>query len=287
LNSLPKADWLPIGRAVFTYYGAGRNDEGGDPPGIVPGAAKATPTKARSPLEELADLLIRNTSARAVEIDPKAASFTFSFVTAENGAESVGGPPWALLDGPDRGTADGHSTTDVDSTLEGAEVQFQVTPDAVTREKRIRAATGLVWRQIMLRDFGKAVESGAVIVWARVGEVQNGFRAVPPDVWRYLTIVDWQNGIALSLDKAAYYSLHASRGRTVTAVARNERKCIDALAKRLREDRGLSRADARAFCEAVAPITARGFQERIWPEARKRAGLPALAKAGRKPKSSR
>jgi hypothetical protein len=108
-----------------------------------------------------------------------------------------------------------------------------------------------------------------------------------PDIWALLTVVDWEHGIARDPDGILYYSLQGYPARPATSVAGTETRITRELAARLRADPDTKRADAEKWCKSQAKVTARGFQNRIWPKARELAGLPAQGKAGRKRKSSR
>ena len=68
--------------------------------------------------------------------------------------------------------------------------------------------------------------------------------------------------------------------------AKQESNAIKALAVHLKANPKLTRGDAEAYLKGYQ-ISARGFQSRVWPEARRRAGLPAKASPGRRTKSSR
>lgn len=61
----------------------------------------------------------------------------------------------------------------------------------------------------------------------------------------------------------------------------NERKAAERIAAALRDDVSLTKASAAQI--AGISDRSRAFTERIWPEARKAAGLPERAPAGRKP----
>lgn len=68
----------------------------------------------------------------------------------------------------------------------------------------------------------------------------------------------------------------------------DETAAIDLLAKVLRENPDLTKRDAIALCnKAKLELSQRGFQSRVWPRARERAGLAPLAPRGAKRKSSR
>jgi hypothetical protein len=75
-------------------------------------------------------------------------------------------------------------------------------------------------------------------------------------------------------------------GRPASTI-RHETAAIVALAGHLKNNPNLTRAQAKAWCkESGLNVSGRGFQSRVWPEARAQAGLQHTAPAGRKKKSS-
>jgi hypothetical protein len=76
-------------------------------------------------------------------------------------------------------------------------------------------------------------------------------------------------------------------GRIPSATAGQETAAVKALASHLKGNQQLTRAEAMEWLRtADFTLTERGFQSRIWPQAREQAGLQAKAPSGR-PKSSR
>jgi hypothetical protein len=70
------------------------------------------------------------------------------------------------------------------------------------------------------------------------------------------------------------------------ASARDEAAAIRELAEHFKINPLITRKDAEALCRREMPsLSKKGFRNRIWPNARAKAGLPKTARAGRKPKS--
>lgn len=301
--------WIPIGRAVFRF-------------GIVdpdaPTTNKTHPTGADlfSPeaflesggrqqvssnidyepklpsLEELTSLLRETTHARAVEIDQDRGHFWFRFAHPGGGASSWGGAPWVILAEPDQRVV-------IDPRIE-VEALFnsdgivRISDEEAARGARqsdaVHKATGLVWRQYMLRAFDRSVAQGRVKIYARVESALAAFQEIPRDLWPQLDVFDWQHGIALGPDGVHYRSLHAADAHVVTpkqqSIARDEERAIAALAEQLRRNIHLRKSEAMDLLRSLElRISDNGFEKRIWPEARRSALLPARGAPGRKPKS--
>jgi hypothetical protein len=76
--------------------------------------------------------------------------------------------------------------------------------------------------------------------------------------------------------------------RVAGAKAADETAAIKALALQLGRDPEMTRREAAGWCSTTGfRLKRRGFQNRVWPKARARAGLAEKAPPGRKPKSSR
>jgi hypothetical protein len=70
--------------------------------------------------------------------------------------------------------------------------------------------------------------------------------------------------------------------------SKNESAAIKALSSQLESNPGLTRAEAKTWCTTAGfRLSARGFQNRVWPGARTKAELPEKALPGRKRKSLR
>jgi hypothetical protein len=64
---------------------------------------------------------------------------------------------------------------------------------------------------------------------------------------------------------------------------KRERVAIVWLKTKLEQNRSAARDEHKAECMQKFMITERGYYERVWPKARKDAGLPEKAQRGRKP----
>lgn len=108
---------------------------------------------------------------------------------------------------------------------------------------------------------------------------------------RYSWIGDWEKRpidlIEVSTsDVSRIFGLGSDKGKTGsrrTTMVNQETNAIHALALHLRENPNLKREEAISWCKKRGlTLSARGFQNRVWPAAREEAGLSKKAPAGRK-----
>jgi hypothetical protein len=105
--------------------------------------------------------------------------------------------------------------------------------------------------------------------------------------WRERWLVIWLE--LLMADVVTVLCAVKSEAQTeATATARDESAAIRALALKLRANRDFRRDDAATWCRTQGfKVSGRGFQQRVWPQARAKADLEARAPAGRKRTSLR
>ena len=173
--SEPKTEWLPLGRGVFALYS------------LQPGA-----------LRDCADVLKAESGASQADINPFSCTFSFHFFDGH--PHSVGGTPWKLL-------------SEFRYAVEAADEAVTLQPDRTdSRPLKILIAaykaTALVWQKLMVVAFGRAVSEGAVKMYARLQSVSAPLKQLPPDVWPYLVVTDWQRGVADAPDRSRYWSIH-------------------------------------------------------------------------------
>jgi hypothetical protein len=209
----PKANWLPLRQAVFTF-GMAADDAAADLIGSTP-VRHPTPFSTRQLTQMLAD----RSGASKAEIDPIGSTFLFSF-----GAKGVfGGPPWAIVDEP-RETAKGLDAWVTAEAVFNKEGFVSVDDkEKAARHRAVREATGLVWRQFILHAFDRAVTTGAVTLYARRQALSADFEQLPTDVWPLLEVVDWSNGMAIAADGTPYWSIHC-RPPTTGAKSSGEKR---------------------------------------------------------------
>ena len=107
----------------------------------------------------------------------------------------------------------------------------------------------------------------------------------------YLWIGGWEERridfIELSTADVAEIFPSAEGATKTSATAAKETAAAKALASHLESNPDLKRADAANWCREYGHQLGKRAFERVWPRARSMAGLEPIAKAGRKPKSSR
>ena len=209
----PEADWLPLRKAVFTF-GAPEDSIANDlhdkalnkltePEMVESGVAPFS-------IRQLTKMLEEESGAKKVEINPTSSSFSFSF-EFDGGASSMGGSPWAIIEEPPE-TAGNFDPRLNAEALFNTEGLVRIGDEEAARYAKqfdaVRKATGLVWRQFMLRAFDHAVSTGAAVLYARIQDVSAPFERLPIDVWPILNVVDWQNGVAVAPALTAYWSIH-------------------------------------------------------------------------------
>jgi len=220
----PEPDWLPLRKAPFALLKRGASPRLAVPEEVSPSepleriedwaAVEKTHLgeNDETSVEAVEQILAEKSGAERVEIDPKGATFSFWFGPPQTGGGTsvISGSPWVILDWEQRETA-------VDPRRE-AEDLFDprcITVDdqtAAREAKRYRAicrATGLVWRQYMLRSFDRAVSRGTAMLIGRPKTFSAPFERLPGDVWPLLQVIDWENGVAVAPDGTRYFSIHA------------------------------------------------------------------------------
>jgi len=228
----PKADWVPLRRAVFAYHI--RKDGKWAPVG---GAL----------LREWTEILKTKSGAQEIEINLTPLIFSIRYV--EDGAETFSGEPWQFLVGKAAKTS---------STWGGDD---EASARSKGRCMAVREATECV-RQLMRPGFDRAVSIGAAVLYCRSatdfdpadiwpplmdainalqGEVigPNGpvpisgwffrnlparFELLPADVWPLLKAVDWQHGEAIAPDGSTYRSVHVGLATITDSSARSLKK---------------------------------------------------------------
>ena len=93
--------------------------------------------------------------------------------------------------------------------------------------------------------------------------------------------------IELSTADVAEIFPSAEGARNTSATIAIETAAIKDLASHLKSNPDLKRVDAADWCSERGHQLGKRTFERVWPRARSMAGLEPIAKAGRKPKSSR
>ena len=135
-------------------------------------------------------------------------------------------------------------------------------------------------------DMPRTLDAGVVGSLMLHNDQSFGDCLVPED-WRIARGSNWSN-------LRGYRDVRVSRDDLLgefrrlpppVSVASVETKAIVALATFLRDHTAATRKEAFEWCrDQNIELTGRGFQNRVWPDARAKAGLDKTALAGRKPK---
>jgi hypothetical protein len=147
-------------------------------------------------------------------------------------------------------------------------------------------------RQELLRRLKTALDNHVlndeIAIFARPA-ADAPFKRLPADVLPILKIVDWEKGVAVGPDGTYWWSIHIQilvdqKTEPMTAAtARDESAAIKALGAHLKKNNKLTRAEAITWCvDNKFTPSGRGFQSRVWPQARVIANLSAKAPSGRK-----
>ncbi len=294
-------DWIPIVCAVLrfadkpTVYGSPSEEENPFSREAFERFRRAdrprlTRERKRTAPDELTRILLEKTQAQEVEIDFEAGAFKFVFAMPEGGASVHTVSPSAILDRVDAAPA--VEPRVLAESLFNTEGLVRIPDESAKRHsqrhQRVLEAIGLVWRQYLLRDFDREVSEGRVRIYGRIGSPIAPFQQLPAELWARLVVLQWQHGIARDFEGTTYYALHAASDLRALSNGKNSLQSDETAAKRelaeeLKKSPEMSRAQARSWCETKGyRVSKRAFLDRIWPNARTTADLPARAPAGRK-----
>jgi hypothetical protein len=119
-------------------------------------------------------------------------------------------------------------------------------------------------------------------------DLQYGMSEYLPHCWIPRQSFDrWCEKRRLQGSLAYFQPRKSPRVFNLRSTSGQESSAIKALSKHLDQNRQLKRAEASSWCDSQGfKLTIRAFS-RVWPKARKNAGLPAKGRVGRPRKSSR
>jgi hypothetical protein len=241
------------------------------------------------PMQEIISLLKKHTGISDVKIDKSNPMFVFSYQRAAGGAVSLGVAPWQGNSIPRDADACVDPQLAAEALFNKGEGFRYVSDDEVDTkiQETIRFATGLVWRQYMLRAFDRAVSTKAVLLYARVQKTTAPLELIPVDIWPLLHVADWEKGVAVAPDGTAYWSIQAEQNpeRVANPMMVSDGEAIDALCLLLHEKgEKVKREDAFKWLKTsgYSGLSERRFQNKIWPASREAVGLAARGRPGPK-----
>jgi hypothetical protein len=188
----PEPDWLPLGQAPFVLFA---------PDG------EGSLCQNEPSLEELGHIVAEKSGAFRVKISPPEAPLALVFQWGD-GSLTIG-RPWVILAEPTTVSVDSQGESEPPFEEGWRRIDQAEAARDVKRYEAVKAATGLVWRQYMVRAFDQAVLTRAVAVYGREHVISAPFERLPTDVWPLLTVVDWDNGVAVAPDGTHFWSIHA------------------------------------------------------------------------------
>jgi len=283
------AKTLSLSKAVF-IYGMSAEDS---PPSEHPApsidadhmiAELESDLALAEPLSQssLERILLEMSGAEAAKINLESCTFSFAF-----GGEVYEGAPWTWAPPHQPSGLDPREQAEALFGKEGLVSAEGERPGAPARLKAVQHAASLVWNQYMFTALDRAIADRRLEVLTRIGQVTAKPQALPSAAWPVMTVLDWENGVATDLSATLHYDIRIRdlRSRTNLTV-KDENSAIRTLAQRLRENEHLTREQSQVFLrQRGITVSDRGFQWRVWPAAREKAGLSPLAPRGPKPKS--
>lgn len=251
----PQDGWIPIGLAIFRFGIADTDSctgEASTPNPFSVEAFEQSRNRGEAPklelgpptLEDLTELLRKNADATKAEIDREEGRFRFYC-----GGSCYGGTPWALLWEPNESLklnlrlesllTEACEVSEVPRGFAGfAKIGDDEAAERARHSEGVRFATGLVWRQFMLRAFDRAVKAGRVQLFARAPSPRDDFQRLPSDIWPQLEVVDWEHGVARDVQGTLYSSIHvADTAATRVEASSDSSKDAPARHRRIRKAR--------------------------------------------------
>jgi hypothetical protein len=146
----------------------------------------------------------------------------------------------------------------------------------------------LLWQR-MVEEFREAVDSDVCRIYARWGSATApSFMQIPRDIFHQCVIENWGGetsigGRARTHSGTRLFSIFVVQTPGAVRATRAEADAIRTLQAHLQSDSEMKRDDAWAICKPLG-VSLRGFLQRVWPQARKAAGLTDRAPGGRKAK---